>query len=183
LGGVIAMPPRSKVNQLPVEVKAWLDQALAENNFSEYESLSAELSGRGFAISKSALNRYGQDFEMRLSSLKMASEQAKAVVLAAPDEEGAVNEALMRLVQEHLFNLLMTQEGKIDLPKVAKAIAELGRASVTQKKFSAEQKKAAQEEARREMLEEQKAKLAAMPVKGGVTEDTKMAIREALGIV
>lgn len=177
------MPPRSKVHQLPAAVKEWLDQALADNNFSEYESLSAELAERGFAISKSALNRYGQEFEQRLASLKMASEQAKAVVLAAPDEEGAVNEALMRLVQEHLFNLLMTEEGKIDLPKVAKAVAELGRASVTQKKFTAEQRKAAQEEARREMLEEQKAKLAAMPSKGGVTEDTKQAIREALGIV
>lgn len=141
------MAPRSKVLQLPVEVKAWLDQALAENNFSEYEFLSAELAERGFAISKSALNRYGQDFEMRLSSLKMASEQAKAVVLAAPDEEGAVNEALMRLVQEHLFNLLMAEGGKIDLPKVAKAVAELGRASIAQKKWSAEHRKATLEEA------------------------------------
>ncbi|MGK4383427.1 phage protein Gp27 family protein [Ectopseudomonas oleovorans] len=57
------MPPRSKVGQLPAKVKAWLDQALAENNFSDYEALSAELAGRGFAISKSALHRYGQNFE------------------------------------------------------------------------------------------------------------------------
>jgi hypothetical protein len=56
------MPPRSKVHALPVEVKAWLDRALAENNFSEYEALSAELAARGHAISKSALNRYGQGF-------------------------------------------------------------------------------------------------------------------------
>lgn len=132
------MPPRSKVASLPAEVKAWLDQALAENNFSDYEALSAELAGRGFAISKSALHRYGQNFEERLSALRMASEQARAVVAAAPDEEGAVNEALMRLVQEHLFKLLMSDEGKIDLPKVAKAVAELGRASVVQKKWQAE---------------------------------------------
>lgn len=132
------MPPRSKVTQLPPEVKAWLDQALVENNFSGYELLSGELAERGYSIGKSALHSYGQNFEERLSALKMASEQAKAIVTAAPDDEGSVNEALMRLVQEHLFKLLMSQDGKIDLPKVAKAVAELGRASVVQKKWAAE---------------------------------------------
>ncbi|MBP5056356.1 DUF3486 family protein [Pseudomonas chlororaphis] len=132
------MPPRSKVASLPKAVKDWLDKALAENNFSEYESLAAELSAQGYSISKSALHRYGQDFESKLSALKMASEQARAVVAAAPDEEGAVNEALMRLVQEHLFKLLMSDGGKLDLPKVAKAVAELGKASVVQKKWAAE---------------------------------------------
>jgi hypothetical protein len=65
----------------------------------------------------------------------MASEQARSVV---PDEEGAVNEALMRLVQEHLFKLLMSEGDQIDLPKVARAVTELGRASVVQKKWQAE---------------------------------------------
>lgn len=140
------MPPRSKVAGLPGGVKAWLDKALAENNFSDYEALSQELSDRGFAISRSALQRYGQNFEDRLSALRVASEQARAVVAAAPDEEGAVNEALMRLVQEHLFKLLMSEGGKIDLPKVAKAVAELGKASVSQKKWQAEHRKAIREE-------------------------------------
>lgn len=132
------MPPRSKVASLPKAVKAWLDKALAENSFSEYESLAAELLAQGFSISKSALHRYGQDFESKLSALKVASEQARAVVAAAPDEEGSVNEALMRLVQEHLFKLLMADGNKLDLPKVAKAVAELGRASVVQKKWQSE---------------------------------------------
>jgi len=173
------MPPRSKVHQLPAEVKAWLDQALAENNFSDYQLLSSELALRGHAISKSALNRYGQDFESRLSALKVASEQARAVVTAAPDEEGSVNEALMRLVQEHLFKLLMTDGDQFDLPKVAKAVAELGRASIAQKKWTAEHRAAA----RAELLEEQRKKLDSMGSKGGVTEETKLIIREALGIV
>lgn len=172
------MPPRSKVAKLPAEVKAWLDRALAENNFSEYEALSAELKERGFAISKSALSRYGQNFEERLSALKIASEQAKAIVDAAPDEDGAVNDSLMRLVQEKLFGLLMEEHrDNVDLPKVARAVAELGKASIAQKKFAIEQG------ARKKLLEEQKEKLAAMPTKGGVTEETKQAIREALGIV
>ncbi len=172
------MPPRSKVLQLPDEVKAWLDDSLVENNFSGYEALSAELEERGYDISKSAIHRYGQDFDSRLAALKMASEQARAVVQAAPDEEGAVNEALMRLVQEHLFKLLMSGEGKFDLPKVARSVALLGKASVTQKKFTAEQHKEAQEELR----EEQRKKLEAMGNKGGITPAAKKLMRKELGI-
>lgn len=168
------MPPRSKVATLPSEVKVWLDQALAENNFSDYEALSQELTERGYAISKSALHRYGQNFEERLSALKLASEQARAVVAAAPDEEGAVNEALMRLVQEHLFKLLMTEGGQIDLPKVAKAVAELGRASVVQKKWQAEVR------AKAEAAASQVEKIAK---KGGLDAATVAEIRrEILGV-
>lgn len=168
------MPPRSKVTALPAEVKAWLDQALVENNFSGYEALSAELAERGYSIGKSALHAYGQSFEDRLSRLRMASEQAKAVVTAAPDEEGAVNEALMRLVQEQLFNLLMAENGKVDLPKVAKAVAELGRASVVQKKWQAEV---------RERAETAAAKVEKIARKGGLTAETVDAIRrEILGV-
>lgn len=168
------MPPRSKVGALPAEVKAWLDQALVENNFSGYEALSAELAERGYSIGKSALHAYGQSFEDRLSRLRLASEQAKAVVTAAPDEEGAVNEALMRLVQEHLFNLLMAENGKVDLPKVAKAVAELGRASVVQKKWQAEV---------RERAETAAAKVEKIARKGGLTAETVDAIRrEILGV-
>lgn len=140
------MPPRSKVASLPAEVKTWLDQALVENNFSGYEALSAELSERGFTIGKSALHAYGQGFEERLASLRMASEQARAVVAAAPDDEGAVNEALVRLVQDKLFTVLMAADGKLDISKVGKAVAELVKASVVQKKWSAEHRKTIREE-------------------------------------
>lgn len=64
------------------------------------------------------------------------------------------------------------------LASAAKNIATLTRSSVTLKKFQSE----AEDRARRALLEEQKAALAAMPIKGGVTEETKQAIREALGI-
>ncbi|WP_064116755.1 DUF3486 family protein [Pseudomonas fluorescens] len=168
------MPPRSKVASLPKAVKAWLDKALAENSFSEYESLAAELSVQGFSISKSALHRYGQDFESKLSALKVASEQARAVVAAAPDEEGAVNEALMRLVQEHLFKLLMTDDKPFDLAKVAKAVAELGKASIAQKKWQAEY---------REKAEAAASRVEKIAKKGGLNQATVDEIRrEILGV-
>jgi len=71
--------------------------------------------------------------------LKLASEQARAVVNATGDDEGAVSEALMLMVQEQLFNLLNSADrDAIDLPKVARAVADLGRTTVTQKKWQTE---------------------------------------------
>lgn len=127
---------------LPAEVKAWLDRALVEGNFSGYEALAADLQGRGIEISRSAVQRYGSGFEKRLKTLRLASEQAKAIVAAAPDDEGSVSEALMRLVQEKLFQVMLEFEVDPDKPlniaSAAKAVAELSRATVGQKKWLAE---------------------------------------------
>ena len=60
-----------------------------------------------------------------------------------------------------------------------KHLATLTSGSVRLKRYQAE----AEERGRKKLLEEQRAKLEAMPVKGGVTPETKQAIREALGIV
>jgi Protein of unknown function (DUF3486) len=144
------MPPRSKVEQLPADTKAWLDSALAENNFSEYDALSSYLKERGFDISKSSLHRYGQVFEERLKTLRMVTEQARAVVQSAPDDDGAVNDALVRLTQEKMFVILMEMNvdpDAVDLPKLAKAVAELGKASVAQKRWAIEARKQALAEA------------------------------------
>ncbi|MGL4885490.1 MAG: DUF3486 family protein [Aeromonas veronii] len=168
------MPPRSKVAKLPASVKKWLDDALVEEGFANYELLSKELEARGHSISKSALHTYGQDFSARMSALKMATEQARAVVAAAPDEEGAVNEALMRLVQEHLFKLLLAEGGDFDLPKVARAVAELGKASVVQKKWQAEV---------RAKLEDAAQKVEQIARRGGASPEVLSQIRsEILGV-
>lgn len=171
------MPPRSKVAQLPPKVKAWLDQALVENNFSGYELLSAELAGRGYSIGKSALHSYGQSFEERLAALKMASEQAKAVVAVAPDDDGAVNEALLRLTQERLFTLLADGKGPLDISKVGKTVAEIIKASVTQKKYAAEA------EARRAALQEAATVAEGAMASQGMSKEAIDAIkRDILGI-
>ena len=168
------MAPRSKVHSLPPELKEWLDAELVKRGFGDYVQLAADLKARGADVSKSALQRYGSPFEQRMAQRKMASEQARAVVAAAPDEEGAVNEALMRLVQEHLFKLLMAEEGEFDLPKVARAVAELGRATVTQKKWQAEVRARAEAAA---------AAVEKIAKKGGLSaESVDQLRREILGI-
>ncbi|MGP8432004.1 DUF3486 family protein [Paraburkholderia fungorum] len=146
------MPSRSKVEQLPPEIKAWLDQALVENNFGRYRLLADELRARGCSISKSSLHEYGQRFEERLKALRLVTEQARAVVQASPDDDGAVNDALVRLTQEKMFGILMeinVDPDSVDLAKLARAVAELGKASVTQKRWQVEARKQALEDAAR----------------------------------
>ena len=144
------MGKKSTVETLPKAVKEWLDRSLVESNFSGYQLLAEEMKARGYEVSKSAIHRYGQDFEGRLKALKMVTEQARAVVQAAPDEDGAVNDALVRLTQEKLFGVLMeiqVDPENVDLAKLAKAVAELGKASVLQTRWQAEARQKALAEA------------------------------------
>lgn len=169
------MPRRPKVEGLPPDVKAWLDQALVENSFSQYELLSAELGKRGYSIGKSSLHTYGQAFEERLKALRLVTEQARAVVQAAPDEDGAVNDALMRLTQEKMFTILTEMHvdpDAVDLPKLARAVAELGKASVAQKRWQAEARTKALAEAAKEAGEAAKS--------AGLTDDAVAQIQNRI---
>ncbi len=138
------MPPRPKVESLPKEVRQELEHRLIAGGFAGYRELSEWLGGHGFRIGKSSLQAWGKNFEDRVSALHRVTEQARAIVAESPDEEGAVNDALIRLVQEKAYNLLMEMEidpSAIDLPKLMRVVAELSRASVSQKRLAAEARK------------------------------------------
>ncbi len=142
------MARASKILALPEEIHAELDRRLIKRGFNGYRELAQWLASEGYEISKSAVHAYGANFEERLARLKIATDQARAIVDTAPDDEGAVSDALMRLVQEKLFSVLMDfqvdPKKPLNLGSLAKAIAELGRASVTQKKWRAEVRAKAQ---------------------------------------
>jgi hypothetical protein len=131
---------RPKVESLPEEVRSELEQKLIQGGFQGYEELAEWLQDQGFEISKSSLHRFGQKFENRLKALKTATDQAKAVAEASADEAGDMNEALIRLVQTKVFELLVEMEDGTDLTKIGRMVADLARASVSQKKWSQEAK-------------------------------------------
>lgn len=142
------MPERSKVEQLPDEIKAWLDEHLVKNNFSGYVALSEELKKRGFEISKSSLGRYGKAFEKRIEAIKKQTEMYKILRDHVGDDEGAMTDGIIRQAQ-YMIGEIMNQMGPqdldgIELPKLIRAIADLSRASVSQKKWMAEVKKRSQ---------------------------------------
>ena len=138
------MPQRSKVDLLPDGVREELEKRLLKGGFSGYRELSAWLTDQGFEISKSSLHSWGQNFEDRLGALRRVTQQARAIVAENPDDDGAVNDALIRLVQEKAYGALMDMEidpDAIDLPKLMRVIADLSRASVSQKRLMAEVRK------------------------------------------
>lgn len=139
----------SKVERLSREDREWFEQQLIEQRFAGYEQLvKLALEERGIEISVSSAHRFGKTFKERLQAIQLVTEQARAVVQTSPDEEGAVNDALMRLIQEKLFTVVLeAQLDTNDISKVTRAIADLARASVSQKKMAAEVRKQALEEA------------------------------------
>ena len=188
---MIAMARKSSVDRLPEDIKAYIQGQLADGGMT-LDELIADLQARGPAHdlpSRSAVGRYGQKLERRLAAIRASTEAAKIIRAQAGDEMDARSEALTAMIQSELFESIIALQEAGDeemdpgervglLASAAKNIATLTRSSVTLKKFQSE----AEDRARRALLEEQKAALAAMPIKGGVTEETKQAIREALGI-
>lgn len=183
------MARRSSIDGLPDDVRRWLDRALSAKGFAQYQVLEQHLRDKGHDISKSAIHRYGQKLERRLAAIKASTEAAKLIAEVTPDDKDARSEALTSIIQSELFEALVNLQEASDedvdpaarigmLSSAAKNIATLTRSSVNLKRFQAE----AEERGRQKLLEEQRAALVAMGNKGGVTEDTKRAIREALGI-
>ncbi len=140
------MPARGKIAALPAAVKQWLDRALVENSFGRYEQLAVELKKRGFSIGKSAVHNYGQNLERKLSAIKASTEAAAAIAAAAPDDEDKRSGAVISMIQTDIFGVLVTLQEleKNDDPMarakllstLAKNVATLTRASITQKQHS-----------------------------------------------
>lgn len=169
------MPTPSKVEQLPPEVRAWLDQHLVEGNFSGYEALAAELEARGCEISKSSLHRYGKAFQDRLKRIKLSTERAQAMRDYLGDDEGAVTDSLIRqaqwLLEESLAELDPKEVDQKGLATVAKAIAELSRASVTSKKYMREVRQAAAQAAE---------EVAEVATAGGLSDESVQLLRKKI---
>lgn len=135
------MAARSKITQLPEAVRKELEQRLIAHNFANYDGLAEWLGEQGFEIHRSSVYRFGAQFEERVRALKASTDQARAIVEASPDDDGAMNEALMRLTQQMAFDLLMQLQvdpESIEFPKLVRAIADMNRSSVTLKKYQSE---------------------------------------------
>lgn len=184
------MTARSKIEQLPPELKAQLDALLVQYNFSRYSELVDELKKRGETlgvqadVSRSGLHRYGSKLERRMSAIKASTEAAKLIAAGAPDDEDARSSAIISLIQTELFEAIVNLQEAEDadagdrvalLSKAAKNIATLARASVTQKRHMLEIRTKAEAAAKQ---------VSRMAKKGGLSADVIQQIEEqVLGIV
>jgi hypothetical protein len=132
---------RSKIATLPEEIRKELDKRLIQGGFSGYSDLTDWLNSLGLdvQISRTGVHRYGQKFENKLSALKIATDQAKAIAEASEDDAGALNDSIIRLVQTKFFNLLMELDvDDKNLPRIGQAVAKLSQSAVKQKQWQAD---------------------------------------------
>jgi Protein of unknown function (DUF3486) len=172
------MGQRSKVlTALPKELREQLDQRLVKGSFTGYRELEAWLATQGFRISRGSLQRYGSAFERRVKTISIATQQARALAEASPDREGSMTDALVRLVQEKIFGVLVEAEDIEDgqLTRIARAIADLGRATISQKRW-AEEMRARLDEQKRAAGE----KMDDLKRTGGLSDESYEAIRAVL---
>jgi hypothetical protein len=145
------VPNRSIIDQMPEAAREWLRAKLQETHFSRYIEITDEFNawaaeqGLEFQVSRMGVFRWAKTWEKKAELLKNATEFAKAAVGHNPDDEGATNELTIRLIQQQVFQLAMEEDLEPKtLASLSRAVADLARASVAQKKWAAEQRAKAQ---------------------------------------
>lgn len=182
------MGRKSSIDQMPAEVKAHIQKRLREGRLT-LAGLIEDLREHFPDVdppSKSAMGRYSQSVSQIVAHEREMAVAAEALVAELGEEFDAKSGALLAQAVTTLASktaMAQIQSGEtmeiadvLDLARAAKAAQEA-------RSLNLRERQAVAKAAREKLLEEQRAKLEAMGNKGGVTEDTKRAIREALGIV
>ena len=116
------------------------------------------------------MHQHGAALERRIEPTRLATEQAEALLAAAPDDAGALAEGALRQVQTLIFDLLLAAE-RGDMKQItaaARALAEVARASISIRRE------------RRQVLKEAAAAADEAASRAGLTTDTAAAIRAAI---
>ncbi len=122
------MPAPRKVDLLPAEVREELNRRIVEGGFGGYVDLSDWLSGQGYEIGKSTIATHGKELQRRIEAIKVATEQAEALLAESPDDAGSISEAALRIAQQRMFDVfLASEEG--DLKAMGTAMTALAKAS------------------------------------------------------
>jgi hypothetical protein len=139
------MPARSIIDQMPAEARDWLKAKLEETNFSRFVEITdefntwAEEHGIEVRVSKTGLFRFAKNWKEKVEVLREVTHFARSVRGQLGDDEGAVNDVGLQLLQGKIFQLAVEEE--IDpktLSSLARAMADLSRASVMQKRWGTE---------------------------------------------
>jgi hypothetical protein len=133
------MSKPSTVKTLPKPDREWLEKQLLERNFADYDGLTAALAERGLEISRSALGRFGKEFKNHVEKLRRATDMAVLLSEEVGDDANAIGDATTRMMQMHLFEAMQdydfTRLQAVKPHQLIAALADLNRASVSQKKW------------------------------------------------
>lgn len=178
------MARKSSITGLPPEVRAELDQRLAEGRFT-LNSLIDFLEEQGHVISRSALGRYSQKFDQVASKLRESREVAAAFAKelgAVPNDE--MGQMLIEMVHTLAFKASLGQSDKsdkdvkaMDVMLLAKAVKDLAGSKQISTKMALEIRAAE----KKRLEEEMKTKLATAQKGGGLSQEAAREARRILG--
>lgn len=153
------------------------------------DDILAALEPLGAEVSRSAMGRYVKSARQSMEQYTKAKDYARIWLDkfgSEPDSD--VSRLLPQMLEAVAHRTLddMTESEEIKSPEevrvMARALKDLNGAKKGNVDIELKMREVREAE-RKRVLDENRAKIDAMGTKGGVTEDTKKAIREALGIV
>lgn len=114
---------KSRVDELPEEIKKLLDDLLLDVNIT-YQEIADAITQKGYEISKSSVGRYALRKNAVLNRLKEATEQTKMIIEASKgnDPLKAVN-ATVEMMTAGLARKIATAQEEIDNMPVGKAMS------------------------------------------------------------
>lgn len=147
------MARRAAVDLLPADVRDELTAKLVGNGFSDYTGISEWLAEKGYSIKRSALQRFGanleEEFEAATQDARRSIELARAMrTNGNSDDDGALLDASSSILQDQLLRISLAlrtvdvdpQEAVKLVSQASRALADLGRMTVTNKKWQAEER-------------------------------------------
>ena len=177
------MGRKSKVSRLPEEIKLYIEGLIAEGQLTLNEMIEQlrerfpSQAAAGELPSRAALHRYGPKLERRLIAIKAFSQAATSIEANAGDTTGKHASALTAMMQQELFDAMMSLGDATDpdvnqdvrvklLSDASRSLASLTRSSVVLKEYQTK----AEERGRKKLLAEQEANLQEVAKAQGMDE-------------
>lgn len=183
------MGRKSSIDRLPAEVRSHIELRLRENQLTLDElfaDVREHFPNLSVAPSRSALGRFRQGFDAILEQQRAMSTAASALVSELgedfDDKSGALlTQAITTLTTRATFGVLDRAEDEIIVGEVLD-LARAAKAAQESRSLNLKERQAVAKLAREKLLAEQQARADELGKKAGVTEDTRAAIRQVLGI-
>lgn len=134
-----------KIDRLPDTLRQAVEAKLLEGY--TYEEISGYLKQMGHDVHLSSVARYGRSFLAKFESVRMAKEFARSLSEDNPDRPTTeLHEANNALISQMIMEALISEDSSPEeTAKLAKSIATLQRAQVSNEKLKIDSRKAAGE--------------------------------------
>ena len=136
---------RSRVDELPEELRTLLDARLADVGYT-YQEIAGELTEAGYEISRSAIGRYAMRHNNAARRLREASEQTAALMqIIRENQDVESSELAASILMDGLTRRIATAEEDFDilpLDKAGRLLVQLQRSTVYKERYRKDRREA-----------------------------------------